>query len=191
MRMLEIGRIGPLWIVFAAGLLFAGGGRAATINLTSAGPVGIAGDLILLRPEIQGPSLPVTAGPGTDHDTRKAAEIVRLARCVVAGGATLVTLGAGTGARAALGQCIVASSPNAFAAGNVAVPLFYSGWVSNGPAAPVLYPRVPGSGQGGTALRQPIIRPPLPPMAPVPVPASAIALLTALALLFRFRSKTA
>lgn len=102
------GPVGPLWLALAIGLAFAGPAGAATIHLISAAPVGIAADALSARlppraDAVARPHVHIYRGA----ILRQAAGVVRAGRCAVAAGTTLAALGAGSGARAAFGQCLV------------------------------------------------------------------------------------
>ncbi len=116
------GPVGPLWIVLAFGMLAAAPAGAATIHLISAGPAGMAVDALSVRL----PPRAATARPSVQIYRgallRQAAGIGRAGRCLAAGGTTLAALGAGSGLRAALGQCLVAAGPSAAALADAASP---------------------------------------------------------------------
>lgn len=105
------GLIGPRWVVLALGMALAGPAAAATIQLVSAAPAGLAVDALTV-PQPPRRDRDVRPGPLRIHRgamMQQAARIGAFGRCVAAGGTTLATLGAGPGWRAASGLCPVAA----------------------------------------------------------------------------------
>lgn len=103
------GPVGPLWVALAIVMAVAGPAGAATIHLISAGPAGMAVDALSARlparaDAVARPRVHIYRGALL----RQAAGVMRAGRCAVAAGTTLTALGAGSGARAAFGQCLVA-----------------------------------------------------------------------------------
>lgn len=211
------GPVGPLWIALAFGMAIAGPSGAATIHLVSGGPAGVAAEALSLH---LSPRAATAARPSVQIYRgalwQEVAGIGRAGRCLVAGGTTLAALGAGSGLRAALGQCLVATAQNAAAAAAPASPVdpaVTRRRADRTRAAPVsgrrihitlelLLPPAAGRRPDDAAAGLPVgpavtdgpggppPGPGMPAAAPVPIPGSGFGLLAALGLLLRLRRRS-